>query len=261
MTSECFHPAILALAAGLAFCVGCTMNPITPSLPSRPETTQVSTTIDFLDYCFYHTDPEVGYFTEEQYDTVFQQLAQAGIDKVYLRVNVCGLSLYPSDVVLQYPGDGRDPGSTYLVNTLAQYDPAAKSVELGHRYGMEVWVWENIFDDEATMCGYDSQAEPELHQRFGQYPLKDRFLIEHPEYQWELDPRIQRDQKTAIERNEGPITALRLTSDSRRKPRIQAGDFQIYVSDDNRDFHKLEQASTEHDRIKGEVEEKLGDEE
>ena len=143
----------------------------------------ISTTIDFLDYCFSRTDPSNGYFTEEQYDEVIRTVAEAGITKIYLRVDVCGLTLYPTKVGKQYAGDGRDPGSTYLVNTLKRYDPAAKTVELGHRHGLEVWAWDTLFDDEATMVYYGAEAEPDLRRRFGEYPLKDSFLVENPQFQ------------------------------------------------------------------------------
>jgi len=68
----------------------------------------ISTTIDFLDYCFFRTDPSTGYFTEEQYNEVIRTVAEAGITKIYLRVDVCGLTLYPTKVGRQYAGDGRD---------------------------------------------------------------------------------------------------------------------------------------------------------
>ena len=90
----------------------------------------LSTTIDFLDYCWSETDPDVGHFTEAQYEEVIRSLANAGIGKDYLRVDACGLTLYPTKVGKQYPGDGREPGSTNLVKTLAKYDPVSKTIEL-----------------------------------------------------------------------------------------------------------------------------------
>ncbi len=199
----------------------------------------VSTTIDFLDYCFFRTDPARGYFTEAQYDEVIRTVAEAGITKIYLRVDVCGLTLYPTTVGKQYEGDGRDPGSTYLVNTLKQYDPAAKTIELGHRHGIEVWAWDTLFDDEATMVRYDEDTEPELRRRFGEYPLKAPFLIENPQYQWRLDPRIEaKQQKEAATLDlDAPITAIRICSDTHSaSSRVTGEMFDILVSDDNRRY-------------------------
>ncbi len=227
--------------AGLAL-----VGAIAATRPARGDKDQrpiVSTTIDFLDYCFSRTDPSNGYFTEEQYDKVIRTVAEAGITKIYLRVDVCGLTLYPTRVGKQYAGDGRDPGSTYLVNTLEHYDPAAKTVELGHRHGLEVWAWDTLFDDEATMVHYDADAKPDLRQRFGQYPLKDPFLIENPECQWRLDPRIDARQreKAAANAPDAPITAIRIRSDTRSATnRVTREMFDILVSNDNRRYRVYE---------------------
>ena len=199
----------------------------------------ISTTIDFLDYCFYHTDPSNGYFTEEQYDEVIRSVAEAGIAKIYLRVDVCGLTLYPTTVGKQYAGDGREPGSTYLVNTLKKYDPAAKTIALCHRYGLEVWAWDTLFDDEATVVYYGLDTEPDLRRRFVEYPLKDPFLVENPRFQWQLDPRIDaRPQKEAVTRDpDAPITAIRISSDTHSATnRITSDMFRILVSNDNRRY-------------------------
>lgn len=203
----------------------------------------VSTTIDFLDYCFSRTDAKVGYFTEEQYDQVLRSVAEAGIAKVYLRVDVCGLTLYPTKVGKQYAGDGRDPGSTYLVNTLHRYDPAAKTIELGRRYGLQVWAWDTLFDDEATMVYYGDGDQEQLRARFGTYPLKDPFLVRNPHVQWRLDPRIDAEQEAAasLPENTAPITAIRITSDSSTRPnRVTADMFALFVSTDNRRYRKYE---------------------
>ena len=203
----------------------------------------ISTTIDFLDYCFGRTDPAKGYFTEKQYDDVIRAVAEAGITKVYLRVDVCGLTLYPTKVGKPYPGDGREPGSTYLVNTLEHYDPVAKTIELGHRHGVEVWCWDTLFDDEATMVNYGTESDPELEKRFGEYPLKDPFLIENPEFQWRLDPRIEaaQEKEAAACGADASVTAIRITSDNRSASnRITRKMFDILVSDDNRRYRVYE---------------------
>ena len=208
---------------------------------ARPAGPIVSTTIDFLDYCFFKTDAETGYFTEAQYEEVIRKVAEAGFAKVYLRVDVCGLTLYPTTAGKQYAGDGRDPGSTYLVNTLAKYDPAAKTIEFGHKYGLQVWAWDTLFDDEATMV-WTGDKDDGRKERFGEYPLKDPFLVQNPQFQWELDPRIDAKQQALADlpgRNE-PITAIRITSDTDRKCRASAGDFDIFVSADNRTYRKYE---------------------
>ena len=221
------------LLAGVLF----VMAPVHAAERTRPI---VSTTIDFLDYCFFKTDAETGYFTEEQYEGVIRAVAEAGFAKIYLRVDVCGLTLYPTKVGRQYAGDGRDPGSTYLVNTLRRYDPAAKTVELGHKHGMQVWAWDTLFDDEATMVHYGAD-DPELRGRFGEYPLKDPFLVRNPQFQWRLDPRIDTEQQAAENSPDrhAPITAIRITSDTKSRPnRVTPEMFDVLVSADNSRYRK-----------------------
>jgi hypothetical protein len=202
----------------------------------------VSTTIDFLDYCFYRTEPATGYFTEQQYEAVIRELAQAGFAKVYLRVDVCGRTLYPTTVGARYAGDGREPGSSYLVKTLEHYDPAAKTIELGHKYGLQVWCWYAFLDDEATMVHYSPDSD--LGKRYGEYPLKDPFLVRNPHLQWRLDPRIEARQE-AQAAGAGPVTAIRLRSDIReRANRIRVEDVQVYSSADGVAFRRQEVTPT-----------------
>ena len=212
--------------------------------PSRPV---LSTTIDFLDYCWTETDREVGYFTEAQYEKVIRSLADAGIDKVYLRVDVCGLTLYPTKVGKQYPGDGREPGSTNLVNTLAKYDPAAKTIELCRKYGLHVWCWDTLFDDEATCLRYDPVEDRAKHKRYGEYPLKDPFLIANPHVQWALDPRVKARQAADPSRRatQEPITAIKIISDGKcARNRVKREQFDLYVSADNRTFRRYDNPFT-----------------
>ncbi|MBI3923116.1 MAG: hypothetical protein HY318_16975 [Armatimonadetes bacterium] len=208
-------------------------------------TKTVSTTIDFLDYCFYRTDPATGYFTEQQYEEVIRALAQAGFAKIYLRVDACGRTLYPSTAGTRYRGDGREPGSTFLLKTLKRYDPAAKTIELGHKYGLQVWCWYAFLDDEATMVHYGPGSN--LGRRYGEYPLKDPFLVQNPHLQWRLDPRIEARQKAqaATTGRAGPVTALRIRSDlQHRTNRVRSEDVVIYTSNDNATYQRVEGSVT-----------------
>jgi hypothetical protein len=209
----------------------------------------VATTIDFLDYCWYRTDPKVGYFTEQQYDETIRAVAECGIRKIYLRVNACGYMLNRTQVGTQYRGDGREPGSTYLVNTLAHYDPAAKTVELGHKYGLQVWVWDSLWDDAAGVYRIDPQAKvaydddrtplaltpAELVARYGEYPLLDPFLAQHPEYQWQVKPGTREAfEKMRAELQPLHITKVVFESDKTGRPnRLTQDDLGIFTSTDN----------------------------
>jgi hypothetical protein len=216
---------------------------------------------------------QLRFWSTSRFATLIVRVFEAGITKIYLRVDVCGVTLYPTKEGKQYVGDGRDPGSTYLVNTLKHYDPAARTVELGHRHGLKVWAWDTLFDDEATMVYYGADTEPELlipaqlmfgdsslnargsglpvvalrslamqasiRRRFGEYPLRDPFLVQNPPFQWRLDPRIDaaRQQEAAAHGLDAPITAIRISSDSRPATNRVTGEmFDILVSNDNRRY-------------------------
>ncbi|MHA1574476.1 MAG: hypothetical protein ACTSX8_10830 [Alphaproteobacteria bacterium] len=232
------HVAALGFAVALAGCGATVSAPRGERLLS--EAPILSTTIDFLDYCWSRTDPAVGYFTEKQYEEVIRSLAEAGVGKIYLRVSACGLTLYPTKVGKQYAGDGREPGSTYLANTLAKYDPAQKLIEFCRKYRVQPWCWETLFDDEATMLHYTRRSDKELYEKYGEYPLKAPFLIRNPQYQWALDPRLKAHQVSVAERNSrsGPIAKIKILSDSPRPNRVARGQFGLYVSSDNRVFRR-----------------------
>ncbi|MCK5802616.1 MAG: hypothetical protein KAI66_07280 [Lentisphaeria bacterium] len=182
-----------------------------------------------------------GPFPPEEYEKAIKAVARASFGKIYLRVDVCGKTLYPSVAGVQYRGDGRDPGSQCLVDTLELYDPAAKTIELGHKYGLEVWCWDTLFDDEATMVRYPPGSD--LAKKYGEYPLKDPFLVRNPHLQWRLSPRVDRQQRKTWARlaAHGPVTKLRVTSDrGDATSRVRDADVQILVSDDNVNYRALD---------------------
>jgi len=222
----------------LLYCLCCGAILARGQAPAPAPAKIVATTIDFLDYCFYRTQPDVGYFTEAQYEDVIKSVAAAGIGKIYIRVNVCGLTLYPTQVGKQFAGDGRDPGSTYLANTLKKYDPLQKTIELGRKYGLSVWAWENLFDDEATVFSYPPVKGNAKYETYGEYPLKDPFLIANPHLQWTLDPRLKTDPAAAAatQTAAGPITKVRIVSEEKKAPRVTRELLDVYVSPDNRTF-------------------------
>lgn len=187
---------------------------------------KVSSTIDFLDFAWFQTDPAVGYFTESQYEEVFKDLVRAGVSKVYLRVNVLGWTLYPTKVGSMYSGDGRGDGSTYLVNTLTHYDPLEKAVEFGHKYGLEVWAWENMFDDAGTILRYPP-GHPD-YDTYGEYPLMDPYLATNTDLLWALDPQVTHTNPPSP--TAGPVTKIRITSTRNNGvPRMNMGLMELWV--------------------------------
>ena len=154
-----FFLAAVALSAAGAFCHA------QPAATAK-KTPQVSATIDFLDYVFFmHKGPE-DYYPLEEYEKELKQLADAGIRKIYLRVNVCGLTHYPTKVAAQYGDNGAlhwtfEKQALRLVETYKHYNPCTETIRIGHKYGMEVWAWESLHDD-AGVC-YTSANLPKRY--------------------------------------------------------------------------------------------------
>ncbi len=224
--------------------------------PQEERDFTVSTTIDFLDYCFF--DPEtkdVGYLPLEVYEKRLREVAETGVKKLYLRVNVRGLTLYPTNVTRMYGEEGRFHWSSpknaeKLINTLGKYDPCVETIRIGHKYGMEVWAWESLWEDG----GLDwfiprDQQYAELAKKYKFDAMNTPLFIEHPEYFAWRDPKQQESSLTGEElaefnrkARELPITRIVMTDHVKgRKPlRIKAEDVRILVSDDNVTFKPYE---------------------
>ena len=220
-----------------------------------PSDKTVATTIDFLDYAFYdRSDGNQEYYPLEAYEQRIREMAEGGIDKIYLRVNVCGLTLYPTRVAAIYGEGGRFHWSTpensrRLINTLARYNPLTETIRLGHKYGMEVWAWESLFDDSA------SPAEaPEQYREFGEncrnWFLLDPWYLENPTGFAMKDPRLAPLPEEAAKINEKarryPITRISFTNDRKknRPVRVVPEDVSIYTSSDNRNFQLYDKPFT-----------------
>ena len=150
---------------------------------------KVSTTIDFLDFVFDETTDADEYYPLDRYEKAIARLAESGIKKIYLRVNVCGLTLYPTRVALRYGDKGNyhwgrlAPHSKRLIGTLDHYDVCTETIRLGHKYGMEVWAWDSIWDD-AAYVGSAERGE-DTREAEGEYPLMDPYFRKHPDlYLW-----------------------------------------------------------------------------
>ena len=210
-----------------------------------------ATTIDFLDYVFYDTkDGNMEYYPLEVYEQRLRELAEGGISKVYLRVNVCGLVLYPTkfsaiygqDGLLHWDGDLAL--AKRLVNTLARYDVCKETIRLGHKYGMEVWAWDSLWDESAYPFSRAKCPKKclDVFDRNDGIPLLDPWFRSHPEGFSMLDPRkfLAPERLAAVNREARKYPVARIVianvpgGDSRRPMRVEADDVLILVSNDNR---------------------------
>ncbi len=214
-----------------------------------------SSTIDFLDYAFVHGDPKAGYYKLEDYEAAIRQMAEGGIKKIYLRVNVCGTTHYPSEVSAQY-GDndayhwGNPTEAMYVINTFKKYNPCLETIRLGHKYGMEVWAWESLYDDAGLQ--YSEAGTENCRKTFewlDGWALMDPWYIDNMDALAMRDPLKLPDQKEAARIDAAamrlPVARIVFTNDKlwagRPAPRIKSKqDLKVLVSDDNRAWRPYE---------------------
>ena len=157
-----------------------------------------SSTIDYLDYVFFDKlAAGKEYYPLEIYEQRIREMAEGGVKKIYLRVNVCGTTHYPSEVSALYGEDGAfhwtyKDGALRLIETYKHYDPVAETIRLGKKYGMEVWAWESLFDDAGVRYN-ESDCPPEfieLYRRHDGWALLDPFYRDNMDALAERDPRL-----------------------------------------------------------------------
>ncbi len=203
----------------------------------------VSTTIDFLDYVFYDREGAKDYYELSVWEKRLKELASCGIRKVYLRVNVCGATLWPSKVSPQYGKNGRvhynyKEQGMRLARTLQKWDALGETIRLGHKYGLEVWCWDSSWDDSAIP--YGNVLYPEDFAKHGPFPLMDNWHYDHPGNWSRRDPRLDPPERPAVDVRQHPITRAVFVSERKdKKPcRIRRENLTIFVSDDGLKYTK-----------------------
>ncbi len=208
-----------------------------------------STTLDFLDYCFYDLEGGKELFPLEVYESRLKECADAGIKKVYLRVNCLGLTLYPTKVAIMYGEDGRfhwnsEMESKRLMKTIRTYNVCEETIRLCHKYGMEAWCWESLCDGGGR--GYSdlpkSEKFAEFFKKHKGNPFCDPFYVAHPEYYAWRDPKLMmpKDKRDEINRKaaQGEVARIVVVDSNAtgKMPRIKPEEVEIYVSDDNETY-------------------------
>ena len=210
----------------------------------------VSTTLDFLDIAMQSKCPE-GYLTLEAYEALIKRLADAGITRINLRTNVIGVLFHNSKYTIKYGENGawhyyNQAWSKRLIETLKHYDPLAETIRLGHKYGMEVWCWENI-TDEGGLSKYDPATVPANAQKdnklTGGYPLVDPFFRTHPSCWATTKPFDYAEVASKnFKAQQYPIAKIVITSYRTDRPPIKfkKSDIDLYYSYDNKSYMKYE---------------------
>ena len=134
----------------------------------------LSSTIDFSSYAMDDSEGGPELYPLEVWERRIKDLAQGGLSKLYFRIGG-GVVFYPNSRASYTYGEEHGSSkylypekSQRLTNTLAAYDPFAETVRLGHKYGMEVWAWESLYDDGANMEDpLDPHTYPEEYAKWG----------------------------------------------------------------------------------------------
>ncbi len=210
----------------------------------------VSTTIDFLDMAFQSKCKE-GYYTLEAYEAFIKRLSEGGIKKINLRTNVIGVTFNKSKYTNQYGTNGAwhyfdRNGSSRLIKTLQNYDPIAETIRLGHKYGMQVWCWENITDEGGghRINGDILPADAvQANKLTDGYPLVDPFFRTHPSCWATVKPF---DFTAVSLRNfraqQYPIEKISFESYRSDRPaiRFSKNDIDLYYSYDNKNYRRYD---------------------
>lgn len=213
---------MLIVALILAVCGLC-------AVPAQAQSPILSTTIDFQD-SVWHAGRV---WTEADTEAQMARLAATGIKRVYLRLGN-GVADYPSRVTKMYTDDGREPGGRLLAETVRAYDCLETHVRLGHKYGLQMYFYEELFDDEITTVHYEPGTKEAA--LYGEYPMKSPFTIAHPEYQ--IEHRRAQELKARAPRPRH-IATIKLVGTDARPTRLDREHLVLYVSDDNRIYHEV----------------------
>ena len=208
-----------------------------------------ATTVDFLDYAFFDREGGKEIYPLEVYERRLKEVADAGVSKVYLRVNCLGLTLYPTGVAAFYGENNQfhwnfEEWARRLMRTIRTYDVCKETIRICHKYGMEAWCWESVCDgsgNKYSLADLDDKFRPWFEKCDGA-PFRDPFYLAHPEcYSWR-DPKLMLSREEFADANRDAMrgTVARIlvvdTAATGTPPRIKPDEVEIYVSDDNQAY-------------------------
>lgn len=133
-------------------------------IPGRPSFTMLVDLYSFLWLNPFWPDPENA---EASIIQLLDNCSRAGVDRIALRVDHCGNTIYRSATMSSLL-DNPDPGVWFLRRMIATIDPVEVFVREAHARGMPLLAWMTPFD-----CYLD-----------GGKRLVDEFLEANPSYWW-----------------------------------------------------------------------------
>jgi len=133
-----------------------------------------------------------------------------------------------------------------LIETLKHYDPLTATIDLGHKYGMEVWCWENTTDEgggapyDVTLVPEDAKADC---KRTSGSPLVDPFFRTHPGCWATAKPLdFVSIAQTNFRSQQYPVGKIVITSYRTDRPAIRftKDDIDLYYSFDNQNYQRYD---------------------
>jgi len=222
----------------------------------------IGSTIDFLDYSFFDTIGPEDHYSLESWESRIKQMSEYGLKRIYLRVNACGATNYPTLISERYGTHGRYhwgelmKESLRFSKTLDAYDNLTETIRLGHKYGMEVWACDNLNDDGGCRSDYVEPGYEEEAARLANCPLWEHAYVEHPGWQVQRRPGIAKSPAEAAAINAAaqrlPIARIVIRDtgnvklEDAGKPfdsfRIKEDEVELYTSADNKRYTRYEGA-------------------
>ena len=121
------------------------------------------------------------YLSEKKLQQRIKMLADTGIGRVYLTLDVGGKAIYQSGVRETFSGM-HFPDSSGIVRTLKQYDPIERAVAYAHEYSMEAYAYFTAFEEAIPRVVY---YDAERRNQFGHRPMESTYFQQHPDYYWQ----------------------------------------------------------------------------
>lgn len=170
----------LTLLAIVMFILGTKL----PAAAASEGRARLAVTIDYLDVVAAANRP----LKEQDIDQMMADIAQAGFDRVYFRVDAAGTLHYRTKVGTQFRDYGRGKLSQDMLASWDNLvDPLRVAAEAARRHKLEFYAWMPPRDQDSNENRYNFYDPDEREQfiRVGSDPFLCDFLARNPHFQLE----------------------------------------------------------------------------
>ncbi len=168
--------------ADFLFWEACLSGDGTPADPAcddaPPRLKIVSTVVDFGDVAWSGYFSGGGPTAQTELRTLFQQVAAAGITRLYWWATTIGEYHYLSQAGPMYNNDGRGAWSQWLVSTIHDYDVLTTARQYATQYNLELYAWGAVIED--FYYGLHHAPDSPKAELYGEYPLANPLILAKP---------------------------------------------------------------------------------